>query len=239
MLTYQKRNLENINKLADHTKIAALKWHDFLVENNIDILIYSTIRTIDEQRANVKNGVSQTMKSYHLVGQALDWVLIVNGKDDWNGYSKPESKKAIAESKRLGFEWGGDWKSFKDQPHLQYNWKGYGTDTFGVYKEEVKQVEQTKSEPKKETPKPVEKPSPKPTFQLTYTRILKEGMEGNDVNNLQKALNQLNFKCGKEDGDYGKLVKDAVTRFQKVYLPYDVDGKVGKQTISKINSLLK
>ncbi|WP_374110682.1 hypothetical protein [Neobacillus cucumis] len=32
--------------------------------------------------------------------------------------------------------------------------------------------------------------------------------------------------------------KDAVTRFQKVYLPYEVDGIAGKHTINKINSLL-
>jgi hypothetical protein len=91
-----------------------------------------------------------------------------------------------------------------------------------------------KTEPKNETPKPVEKP-----FQLVYTRLLKEGSEGNDVKQLQKALNKLNFKCGKEDGVFGKLVKDAVTRFQKVYLPYDIDSLVGKQTISEINKRLK
>lgn len=39
-------------------------------------------------------------------------------------------KKAIKEAKRLGFEWGGDWKNFVDKPHLQYYYKGYGTDTF-------------------------------------------------------------------------------------------------------------
>ncbi|EAE2905586.1 M15 family peptidase, partial [Listeria monocytogenes] len=28
-------------------------------------------------------------------------------------------------------EWGGDWSGFVDNPHLQFNYKGYGTDTFG------------------------------------------------------------------------------------------------------------
>lgn len=131
MLTYQTRNLENISKLADNTKVAALKWHEYLVANNIDILIYETIRTVEQQRENVRKGASQTMKSYHLVGQALDFVPIVNGKSDWNGYGKAIIKQAIAEAKRLGFEWGGDWKGFIDKPHLQFNYKGYGTDTFG------------------------------------------------------------------------------------------------------------
>lgn len=133
-ITYLKRNLENIAKLADHTKAAAQKWHDYLVANNIDILIYETIRTEAQQRENVKKGASQTMKSYHLKGQALDFVPVAEGgRTDWNGYTQPKIKQAIAEAKRLGFEWGGDWKDFIDRPHLQFNHKGYGTDTFGQY----------------------------------------------------------------------------------------------------------
>ncbi|PFN77598.1 hypothetical protein COJ85_32025 [Bacillus sp. AFS076308] len=224
MLTYQTRNLDNINKLANHAKIAAFKWHDYLVANNINVLIYETIRTIETQRANVKKGVSQTMKSYHSVGQALDFVPVdKNGKALWDGYSHPEIKMAISEAKRLGFEWGGDWKSFVDKPHLQFNFNGYGTDTFGQYKP----VE----EPKKETPKPISK-------KLTYTRLLKLGSKGEDVGELQEALNKLYFKCGKIDNDFGMKTKDAVTRFQNVYLPFEVDGIAGKHTIDKINSLL-
>ena len=79
----------------------------------------------------MKKGVSQTMKSYHLVGQALDFVPVDSkGNALWNGYYAKDIQKAIKEAKRLGFEWGGDWKGFKDEPHLQYNYKGYGTDTF-------------------------------------------------------------------------------------------------------------
>jgi glucan-binding YG repeat protein len=134
-LTYEKRNLDNIANLADNTKAAALKWHAFLVANNIDILIYETIRTEAQQRENVAKGASQTMNSYHLKGQALDFVLIKSGKEAWNGYNSPDVKKAVAEAKCLGFEWGGDWTGFVDQPHLQFNFKGYGTDTFGKLKD--------------------------------------------------------------------------------------------------------
>ncbi|HEB2441177.1 peptidase M15 [Bacillus thuringiensis] len=72
------------------------------------------------------------MRSYHLVGQALDFVPIQsNGTEDWNGYNKEPWESAIRYAKQIGFEWGGDWKGFVDSPHLQYNYKGYGTDTFG------------------------------------------------------------------------------------------------------------
>ncbi|MCC9624752.1 M15 family metallopeptidase [Thalassospira sp. MA62] len=67
--------------------------------------------------------------SYHLVGQALDFVP-VNAKGDtlWNGYSDATIQKAIKEAKRLGFTWGGDWASFVDKPHLQYDKVQYGHD---------------------------------------------------------------------------------------------------------------
>ena len=78
-LFYYDRNLKNIEKLADHTKEAALKWHDYLVKNDIDIFIYETARTEEQQRENVRKGASQTMKSYHLVGQALDFVPVADG----------------------------------------------------------------------------------------------------------------------------------------------------------------
>jgi N-acetylmuramoyl-L-alanine amidase len=97
-----------------------------------------------------------------------------------------------------------------------------------------------KEEPKKETPKPVEKPKPvEPKLQLTYTRILKEGMSGKDVGKLQEALNKLGFKCGKVDNEFGSKTKAALKSFQKKHLPHEVDSMAGKHVIAKINSLLK
>lgn len=131
---YYDRNLNNINKLADNTKAAAKKFLDYCEKNKIGILIYETIRTTEQQRQYVQQKKSQTMRSYHLVGQALDFVPTngYSGADTlWNGYGKSEIKKAINYAKSIGFEWGGDWKGFVDKPHLQYNYKGYGTDTFG------------------------------------------------------------------------------------------------------------
>lgn len=131
-MKYQTRNVNNLNKLADNTKAAAFKWYQYCIDNRIEVLIYETIRTVEQQREYVRKGASQTMRSYHLVGQALDFVPIQsNGTEDWNGYNKEPWASAIRYAKQIGFEWGGDWKGFVDSPHLQYNYKGYGTDTFG------------------------------------------------------------------------------------------------------------
>ncbi|HFT6223905.1 TPA: DUF5776 domain-containing protein [Listeria monocytogenes] len=128
---YYSRSLENVNKLADNTKAAARKLLDWAENSGIEVLIYETIRTKEQQSANVANGASQTMRSYHLVGQALDFVMAKGKTVDWGAYRSDKGKKFVAKAKSLGLEWGGDWSGFVDNPHLQFNYKGYGTDTFG------------------------------------------------------------------------------------------------------------
>lgn len=133
-MIYDTRNRTNLNKLADHTKLAAINWYDYCINNQIQVLIYETIRTVEQQKLNIANGKSQTMRSYHLVGQALDWVLVdAKGTALWNGYKTPNADKVINYAKKLGFVSGRDWGW--DAPHLQYEHKGYGTDTFGKFKE--------------------------------------------------------------------------------------------------------
>ncbi|PKG24391.1 M15 family metallopeptidase [Niallia nealsonii] len=130
---YHERNLKNLAQLGDNTKKKAIEWYKYLIENEINVLIYETTRSVETQRENVAKGASQTMKSYHLegIGQALDFVMVdTKGNALWNGYGSAEAKKAIAKAKALGFEWGGDWTTLVDKPHLEYHYKGYGTDTF-------------------------------------------------------------------------------------------------------------
>lgn len=210
--TYHKRNLDNIAKLAPNTKKAAMEWYNWCVANGIDVLIYETIRTEEKQRYYVASGKSKTMKSYHLVGQALDFVPIVAGKTDWNGYDRPEIKKAIAKAKQLGFEWGGDWKTFKDKPHLQYNYKGYGTD-----KTLAKQVASTSVVPKTQTKQQDSAIVPYPG------KPLKLGSKGKDVERIQRALKV------KVDGIFGKQTEAAVKAYQK-RKGLVVDGIVGPKT---------
>lgn len=131
-MIYDKRNRNNIDKLGDNTKRKALVWYEFCIKEGVNILIYETIRTKETQREYVNKGASKTMKSYHLVGQALDFVPISSkGEALWNGYNDDKIKKIINYAIQLGFVWGGNWKKFVDKPHLQYEYRGYGTDTFG------------------------------------------------------------------------------------------------------------
>lgn len=92
--------------------------------STIDFRIMEGLRSLAQQKINVKKGVSKTLKSKHLTGHAVDVIPLVNGKPTWAWpvYYKlaPVIKKAAA-SEGVTVTWGGDWKSFKDGPHWELN----------------------------------------------------------------------------------------------------------------------
>lgn len=220
-MAYDKRNRENLDKLAVNTKKVAYQWYNFCIDNEIDILIHETIRTEEQQRANVASGSSQTMKSYHLVGQALDFVpayINKEGKPDvnWNGYGAANIKKAIAKAKALGFEWGGDWQKFVDKPHLQYNHKGYGTDQFTTTSSTTVTTESTQA--------------------VTSGATEKSGADST-IKAFQTWLNK-NCSAGLTvDGVYGPKTKTAATKAYQKILGVTQDGIFGAKSKAAVKTL--
>lgn len=88
------------------------------------------VRTVEEQKILVKNGKSTTMRSRHIPAKngfshAVDFVAIIDGKVNWEmpNYRKIAlAMKAAAKAEGVKVEWGGDWKTFVDGPHLQLPW---------------------------------------------------------------------------------------------------------------------
>lgn len=70
------------------------------------------------------------------------------------------------------------------------------------------------------------------------SRILKNGMEGDDVKELQSMLLELGYDLGsrRDDGDFGDATESAVRKFQKEH-KCDVDGQVGPQTLAALNDV--
>ncbi len=92
-----------------------------------DFGITSGKRTAQEQNALFKKGASQldgySRKSRHQTGHAVDFVVYdENGKVTW-GFSYYEQVswafKQAARELGVPIKWGGDWKSFKDGPHIE------------------------------------------------------------------------------------------------------------------------
>lgn len=102
----------------------------------VPILITQGLRTIAEQDALYAQGRSKPGKivtnarggySNHNFGVAVDFCLLLpDGKSvswdtlrDGDKDSLPDWSEVVDIAKSLGFEWGGDWRSFKDMPHFE------------------------------------------------------------------------------------------------------------------------
>lgn len=86
------------------------------------------LRTVSRQKELVAKGASQTMRSRHLTGHALDIAFIIDGvaRWDWPLYDKfADMMKAAGVELGVPIEWGGGWATFKDAPHFQLPWKEY------------------------------------------------------------------------------------------------------------------
>ncbi|UZK70790.1 M15 family metallopeptidase [Sphingomonas sp. S1-29] len=100
----------------------------------IDFMVLEGLRTIARQRQLVKQGASQTLRSKHLTGHAVDLVPFIDTDGDgdseiswhWPHYHKlaPFIKQAAKECE-VALSWGGDWRSFKDGPHWELDPKRY------------------------------------------------------------------------------------------------------------------
>jgi peptidoglycan L-alanyl-D-glutamate endopeptidase CwlK len=96
----------------------------------IDFTVLEGRRSIERQRQLVASGASQTLRSRHLTGHAVDIAPLDNGTVSWAWplyYPLATAVKAAANEVGVEVEWGGDWTSFKDGPHWQLPWKVYPT----------------------------------------------------------------------------------------------------------------
>lgn len=137
--------------------------------------ISETYRTVAEQNQLYAQGRTKpgkivtyakgsTYSSQHQWGVAVDYFHNVSG----NLYPSAFMKEVAAYAKKIGLAWGGDWKSFKDTPHLYL--PDWGSDTsklkrqYGTPDNFKKSWKQDGAQP--ESPKP-SKPSPPQSNKLT------------------------------------------------------------------------
>ena len=92
--------------------------------SRVDFTIISARRTIAEQRRLVAEGKSQTLRSRHLDGEALDFVPLdpATGKGVFERGLAVEVAIAFMDAgQAMGcpVKWGGMWKNFEDIPHIE------------------------------------------------------------------------------------------------------------------------
>jgi peptidoglycan LD-endopeptidase CwlK len=104
------------------------------ISNGLDVLIYCTMRTFQEQAQLYAQGRTLPGKiitnakpgeSAHNFGLAFDGAPLIGGKIDWDP-ENPIWAKYGQIAAMVGLEWAGNWVSFKEYPHIQLpNWEQF------------------------------------------------------------------------------------------------------------------
>ena len=118
---------------AEVTKI--IQECDAALTGRAKIRITQGLRTFDEQDALYQMGRTKTSKkvtnskagqSIHNYGFAVDICLIIDGKiaswdtaKDWDNDQVADWFECVKQFAKNGWEWGGNWKTFKDTPHFE------------------------------------------------------------------------------------------------------------------------
>lgn len=114
-------NSRNIDDLRPDVAANCRVWQQLCKQAGLPVLITGTVRDEEYQLYCYNNGTSKAkVPSFHGIkaGLAFDFCKNVKGHeyDDLTFFNQ-----AAAIAKEMGFEWGGDWKSFPDRPHLQWS----------------------------------------------------------------------------------------------------------------------
>ena len=80
--------------------------------SKIDFGVICGLRTVEEQRELVAKGASQTMKSKHLEGNAVDLMAYIGSRGSWemNLYDDiADAMKIAADEHNIQIRWGAAW----------------------------------------------------------------------------------------------------------------------------------
>ena len=212
-----------------------------LIENlagqSMDVRVVQGLRTFAEQDALYEQGRTKPGKrvtnakggqSNHNYGLAVDLCPFKNGNPDWNDTA---GFKAIgSEAKKLGLEWGGDWTSLKDMPHVQLRGLSVKECQACYKKNGIQSVWDRINE--------ILGGAIAAVFEPAEDELLEFGDKGEAVKNLQQQLVELSLMRDHEvDGVFGKITKKAIIAFQRMN-NLTADGIVGDGTKARLKEVL-
>lgn len=119
MFTFSQRSLNNLKGVHPDLVKVLIKT---LQDSEIDFAIIEGLRTLERQKEMVAQGKSQTMQSRHLTGHAIDFMAYVDSVATWEvKYYKQISDiaKKVSQELNIPIIWGGDWKTLKDDDHIE------------------------------------------------------------------------------------------------------------------------
>lgn len=121
----EKLNAERLSKVDPVLATKCRQLIELANQNGQFLLVTQGFRSIAEQNKLYAQGRTTKGKivtnakggqSNHNFGRAVDFAFIVNGEVSWNDKLY---KQIGVWAKVVGLKWGGNWKSFKDYPHVE------------------------------------------------------------------------------------------------------------------------
>ena len=108
--TLSQRSLDRLDGVNEDMVRVVKKAIDV---SKIDFGVICGLRTVEEQEALLAKGASQTMKSKHLDGLAVDLMAYIGGRASWelNVYDDiADAMKEAAKLENVGIRWGAAWQ---------------------------------------------------------------------------------------------------------------------------------
>ena len=110
-MTYKlsQRSLDRMDGIDE--RLEAVVRHA-ITATKTDFGVICGMRTLEEQRALVEKGASQTMKSKHLDGHAVDLMAYIGSRGSWELNLYDDIADAMAEAARevdVPIRWGAAW----------------------------------------------------------------------------------------------------------------------------------
>lgn len=124
-------NSRDIDRLRPDVAANCRKWVERCKAEGLNVLVTQTVRDNEYQAQLYAQGrtapgnivTNAKVPTFHSesAGLAFDFCKNIKGHeyDDATFF-----KKAASLAKEMGFSWGGDWKSFVDKPHIQWDNQG-------------------------------------------------------------------------------------------------------------------
>jgi len=109
MFKLSKRSLDRLDGVDE--RLAAVVAAAIHI-SRVDFGVICGMRTLEEQRELVEKGASQTMKSKHLVGHAVDLMAYCGSRASWELNLYDDIADAVAEAARevdVPIVWGAAW----------------------------------------------------------------------------------------------------------------------------------
>ena len=134
MFKLSKRSLDNLEGVDERLQTIV---KTAIRTTDVDFGVICGLRTIEEQRELVEKGASQTMKSKHIDGKAVDLFAYIGSRGSWELNLYDDIADSMAQAARevgVGICWGAAWSTAAlPYPMDMRQWNGTMEDAMNAY----------------------------------------------------------------------------------------------------------